>query len=1576
MKRQRKWAILLAGLALTCGVTVGCGKGHEHDYTAWGSSETQHWKECPDDGEKNDSTVADHGAPDADGKCPDCGYQLVTHTHSYTEWGSSLTHHWKQCPDDGEVDAATKVLHGKPDADGKCPDCKHQIVTYIDQQFKFVLRKDGTNTPISSLNGISVKLEKSGATLVENTDYTLEKGENNVLTIKGIVSDNYTVTIVTADSEYRYSGAIKLDGAQKELVLQYNYAIASAQSYYVDLTHMNDSERLLAINASSVDEYWQWNAAVPEITLNLADTVQNSKTVKLEFNLKADKTNNKPNNAFGIVMAEGYRGLSLSLWDTAGENDGIKLNKILGQKLGDDLYKQDDAATLKWLETAIYGDGGVDVRVVRANHTIKYFAKQNGKWVPFTSLACAADAKTDIKFMGAGSDFRITNIDVDAEYTDAESQYSAKLSVLDADDNKVVLAEGAKGVLIAGDTRYEVDLTADENGDYGISGSFAQGLYTLGIVGDFNNYTSPEIRITDAMENATIKLAAFAEPTVYDPNKAENIQLADCVTVDDGSIGIEGTRSSNGFWQWGRGNTVPAATLNLSNEIKSSRNVRVDFKLKATKPNNQPNNAFGIAMTEFHEGAALSFWNVKSADNDYETDGIYVRDLKGTWLGEDGWGDDKNGTFKWLEKAVYGTGANLRIERVGANITLTARKDGEWITIHEVECYEYADTMVKFLGIGSDYEISGIKVRIPKEDDAVEYDVTAGFEGDAHGYSVSVDPTVEEGDSAVLVIETSDANKAWGYFPNSVKVNGVTVDFANAVRESLGANRCRYTLEIDVTQNTSILVGVAKGTQVAYSAAVNADAMGSVVCDMENDGKVYYWNDACTLTLTANEGHRLKEIVIGEGADAKTITEGWDKNGLTYKYTFTVTGDVKVVANFEATPQVDCANIKINLLDKNGDNVVIEDGAKLLFIGDYTYELALTKNQDGTYTATGSVYEGEYDCCVSGIYYGYGETTVEIVDGTPTVTISFDEIAVATKYHHGDNNGMGECDFETLIEIGDDTVKINTAEANGKVVDAFWCWNSPVPEASLTLSPVVESSTNVQLTFNLKAVKPNNQPNNAFGIVMAAGYKGVNMSFWNTTNDVDGVWCRALKVCVLGNDEFADDKNNTDDWIEVLAYGENGVNIRAIRNGASLAYFAENADGEWTKFFQTTCAADAKTDIKFLGMGSDYTVSAIAIALPEDAVTSAVSVTEQASGSIATDKTEYYVNEECTVTVTAAENYELKQLVIGDGAAAQTITSGWKQNGNVYTYSFIVVGDVKVVATLEKTSVNVTLDITGEDIADDATVSLKSKKDGTEHTFVKSEGISELIPGEYDVFVYGYQKTTMTVPADGGAVRIALVKTIAYASANDAKGEITVDDTDKTVAIKGSGVADRIGKREIFADLVLTDAQKAATEVEFTFNVKNTKQYRNGDDWAASRFGVQMGGGAIGFFVFLREERSADVVKLATNSLDLNTNQERKWHGDDPTIKWINAACYSADGLNVKVVRTNGKIHIYAQNGEDWVQLDVDATAGNGEPASSGGDLAIADDVQNEIKLLATGDDWTFSNIAITLGAQGGEAIE
>ena len=61
---MKKKKLLIAASAVLCmfatGAFVGCGEKHEHTYTKWASSDTQHWLVCPDDNAKDENSVADH----------------------------------------------------------------------------------------------------------------------------------------------------------------------------------------------------------------------------------------------------------------------------------------------------------------------------------------------------------------------------------------------------------------------------------------------------------------------------------------------------------------------------------------------------------------------------------------------------------------------------------------------------------------------------------------------------------------------------------------------------------------------------------------------------------------------------------------------------------------------------------------------------------------------------------------------------------------------------------------------------------------------------------------------------------------------------------------------------------------------------------------------------------------------------------------------------------------------------------------------------------------------------------------------------------------------------------------------------------------------------------------------------------------------------------------------------------------------------------------------------------------------------------------------------------------------------
>ncbi len=441
-----------------------------------------------------------------------------------------------------------------------------------------------------------------------------------------------------------------------------------------------------------------------------------------------------------------------------------------------------------------------------------------------------------------------------------------------------------------------------------------------------------------------------------------------------------------------------------------------------------------------------------------------------------------------------------------------------------------------------------------------------------------------------------------------------------------------------------------------------------------------------------------------------------------------------------------------------------------------------------------------------------------------------------------------------------------------------------------------------------------------------------------------------------------------------------------VGNGTFLHTRGDNPRADLVTFDVDTSefGADGETFTLRIGGDCSTTVAAIAVLGEKHDVTITDGTTDT-NGTVTitgTTGNKITTGEQVTVALEPDSGYRIKDLKVN----GQSVLASLEDNA----YTFIAIQDATVVAEFEKLQlVDVTLTLNVEDysgnfveLEDGTTVEFKDVNGYVTYTYTVGDtgNFTQMYAGTYKVTCDGYFEKQITVEAGNGQITVNFSEPIATPSAN-AGNEITVTE-DKTITIHGNGIADRKSDRAISADLKLTEEQKSSTGLTLTFTVKGTmKENRGGDDWAASRFGVQLGEGALGFFVFVRNNSAptaADIVKLPNNSLGMN-GVEHKWHGDDPALVWLTVAAFSENGLQMKVERKNGVISVYAKNGENWVLLSKDEPNKNNggtanENPSSGGDLTIANNVLNEIKFLGCGDHWTFSDISVTLPAESEKA--
>lgn len=254
MKKVRIFAFVLAlALALTaCGPTTPDGTNttsgkHVHSYTKWGHDETNHWKYCEQDNEKDPTSVA---------------------AHDFSEVGSDANGHWNNCASCGMIQESSKSVHVDENEDGKCDVCRHTVaipVKYSTVSGKITLIKGGKK--IAEAKTVKITLS-DGFNTVEPME--LEIAEDGTFSFK-VVAGAYTMSL-SKDGYFSDKSTIQVaEGENAEnhnIELKYNLmSVAQEPGWdggYLDFTHQNDekpyfsfdcNESSKTLNTMTVDTY-------------------------------------------------------------------------------------------------------------------------------------------------------------------------------------------------------------------------------------------------------------------------------------------------------------------------------------------------------------------------------------------------------------------------------------------------------------------------------------------------------------------------------------------------------------------------------------------------------------------------------------------------------------------------------------------------------------------------------------------------------------------------------------------------------------------------------------------------------------------------------------------------------------------------------------------------------------------------------------------------------------------------------------------------------------------------------------------------------------------------------------------------------------------------------------------------------------------------------------------------------------------------------------------------------------------------------------------------------------------------
>jgi len=132
------------------------------------------------------------------------------HQHSYTEWGKSATEHWKFCVDDNVIDESTRAPHTYDDAsDTTCNDCGY-VRQVVDPSVG-----TGTLSGVVTASGQAV----IGATVTVDGKESVKTNANGEYTVEGIsVATTTEIDItVTAEGYYEYSGKVSVEAGSASI---------------------------------------------------------------------------------------------------------------------------------------------------------------------------------------------------------------------------------------------------------------------------------------------------------------------------------------------------------------------------------------------------------------------------------------------------------------------------------------------------------------------------------------------------------------------------------------------------------------------------------------------------------------------------------------------------------------------------------------------------------------------------------------------------------------------------------------------------------------------------------------------------------------------------------------------------------------------------------------------------------------------------------------------------------------------------------------------------------------------------------------------------------------------------------------------------------------------------------------------------------------------------------------------------------------------------------------------------------------------------------------------------------------
>ena len=689
----------------------------------------------------------------------------------------------------------------------------------------------------------------------------------------------------------------------------------------------------------------------------------------------------------------------------------------------------------------------------------------------------------------------------------------------------------------------------------------------------------------------------------------------------------------------------------------------------------------------------------------------------------------------------------------------------------------------------------------------------------------------------------------------------------------------------------------------------NAEYWGCSRCDAKfaDENQTPFNGDP----VLAHLGHHFTDVTLATDPepDKEGNVEHWhcDRCEKNYNNSY---GDKEIEdVTIPAIAKLDSVTLKLQGY-REGETGNLSGGVTLTGKYDQTASGSLT---DGVGTVA-NVYAMEYDVECNGYV---GKLAFEAGKSVYELTLEYN-YATST----------GESATTTDPEIPDnkkstvDLSKMNDKNHTIVLSDGTYA-TKDYTEAKLTLPSEVQGSKNVSISFTLKfldnSMYEGNVGDSGFNPLSRVGVKmadkkGVFFMMMDKKwhNDGEGNPSDALYVCPIQPKDYVPDGKEE---VEGTFYGwdnanegrfaavaealkGDGLQIRMVRAKTYIRMFLK-LDGAWVEVMNVAgvaeCDENAETDIRLLINGHKWEFSNIEYGSMTEESYKASSVTEAGHQAyLAID--DMYFNPDGTLS-------SLEELTIPQLSPITSVALTLKdESGNAVT-----------------TGTNVKISNVLSEIAD---IQTTVGENGVV-TLAGTTGVYAGLP--YVVKVEGYAGTyTITFEGTTATIETLVLPEWEYSSASSVKvvagsgdwanGTLTDDSTDDKIAFTAAFPVSK--------EVVVNTGTSFGGSVNYTlyFNLKMT-----GTNGWENRFGIRLtegtGESVVGFY-FFQQDQGAIKVGALREKIDFNTN-------GGEAASTLNASMF-VNGLEMKAVREQNKVTLYAKIGGKWEKVSAEVTLSGG----------------------------------------------